>query len=270
MSLVFDEDDDSQQVWEMAAGSALFLPTNLSKLSSWLRLAVSSQSGGEWTPSIVDVINAGNPVTQTDTDRRTAVGASANGFPAMVFDGTDVHVWPLSNTINNMATKLGFWFWFKPAVVNTLQRLLTIAVSAGGSSVEKLQIYVNNTTLRAECYINNTTGRNLTTGAVLSAGAWHSIYFRYDSSLGGDANGIFFVNGVSAAVTGSAIGAGGASDLTVLPQPTGNAFIGGFNNSDTPTQAISNLGEFGPNLYAFNDTLTAAEQLAIRSFEAPT
>lgn len=249
-------------------GRGGFTPFQLSKVVSWLRLASSSQSGGEWTPSIVDVINAGNPVTQTDTDRRTAVGASANGLPTMVFDGSDVHVWPLSNSINNMTTKIGYWWWYKPATVTGTQRQLTVA-STGGASLNKIQTYASGATWRTEIYISGNNGRVGTTpAATLTAGAWHALYLQYDSSRGGDANLVKYINGVAQSLTMVDQGAGGT--LTVLQQPTGNMIIGGFNDSDTPTNPIVNLGEWGPNVFIFNDNLTAAEIAAILAFERPT
>ena len=49
-------------------GGGPFNPIQTGKAAGWLRLAVSSQSGGEWTPSIVDVLNAGNPMVQITDD----------------------------------------------------------------------------------------------------------------------------------------------------------------------------------------------------------
>lgn len=262
------DSEEGAQAWDRAAGSALFLPPDTGKVSSWLRLAVSSQDSGEWTPSIVDVLNA-NPVTQTDTDRRAAVGASANGFPTAVFDGSDVHVWPLSATIQNQTTKTGFFIWFKPASAASVQHLVAIGSGSGGASALKLVIYANNAQVFAEAYISGGNGRFGRTGNVLSAGAWTAIYVGYDSLLGGDPNLFMRINGTLQSLTYGNLGAGGT--LTTLPSVTGNALIGGStNDDDTPTQPIAVDGEVGPNLLAFNDTLTAAEELAIRSFEAPT
>jgi len=50
----------------------------LGKVSGFLSLAESTASGGEW-PTVVDLLNPGAPMTQTDADRRPAVGNSANG-----------------------------------------------------------------------------------------------------------------------------------------------------------------------------------------------
>lgn len=264
MRPLLDENDDSRQAWEMAAGSPQFLPTNLGKVSAWLRLAASSQASSEWTPSIVDVLNA-NPVTQTDTDRRAAVGVTANGYPTMVFDGTDVHVWPLSAAVQNMTTKLGFWIWFKPASIASVQHLVFIGAPA--ASAQKFDIYANNAQVFVEVYASGTIGRFGRTGNVLVAGTWSAVYIQYDSSRGGDANLAIFHNGASQSLTYGNLGAGAA--MTTLPAPTGDALVGGATNSDTPTQPIANGGEIGPNLFTLNDNLTAAEIAAVLGFEAP-
>jgi len=241
-----------------------FYPTQNSAVSGWLRLAASSQSGGEWTPSIVDVLNPGNPVTQTDVDRRAAVGAAANGLPTMVFDGTDVHVWPLSATINNMTTKLGFWFWFNPSTVSGVQAIL----GAGSLSTGKLLFYAVNAQVWCDCYISAGNGQTAKTGNILSAGTWISLYAQYDSSRGGNPNIAIYANGVSQSLSFTAIGAGGT--LTTLPQPTGSFLLGGNTDSDTPSIPIANGGQIGPNIFAFNDNLTAAQIAQLLAFEVPT
>jgi hypothetical protein len=237
------------------------------KVSGWLRLAQSGQSGGEWTPSIVDILNAGSPVTQTGTDRRAAVGSSANGLPTMVFDGTDMHIWPQSPS-QSSTTKVGIWFWYKPATVTGLQWLIGNALAVG-STHERFEFYANGDAVSCGCYITDTNGRTGTTPAAsLVAGAWHAIYRQYDSSRGGDANLAIFINGVSQGLTYTNIGAGGT--LTTLQAANGGAMIGGASDTDTPSFPIANGGQIGPNIFAFNDNLTVAEELIVRSFEAPT
>jgi hypothetical protein len=247
-----------------AATTTAFSPYQVSAVSSWLRLDASLESGGEWE-EISDVLNGASPVTQGDSDRRSAVGTSANGYPTAVFDGTDVHVWPLT-AANNGTTKLGFWIWFKPASVASVQHLVSIVSPT--ASAQKLDIYANNAQVFCECYISGTAGRFGRTGNVLSAGAWRAIYVQYDSNRGGDANLAIFIGGVSQSLTYGNLGAGGT--LTTLPVVTGNALIGGLTNSDTPSQPIANGGEIGPNLFAFSDNLTAAQIAALLLFEAPT
>lgn len=245
-----------------------FNPLQNGKVSGWLRLAASDQSGGEWTPSIVDVRNAGSPMVQTGAVRRAAVGASANGLPTMVFDGTDVHLWPQSPA-HSATTKVGLWLRFKPASVAGLQRLYSVAAGVVGSGTNRIQFYSSGAVLICECYISGADGRSFASpAATLTAAAWHAIYMQYDSSRGGDANLQIWVNGVSLALTPSNIGAGGT--LTTLPAATGSALFGGGSDSDTPVQAIANGGEIGPNSFALSDNLTVAEEANLRGFEVPT
>lgn len=254
---------------QLAGGSNGFLPTDTGKASGWLRLAASQQSGGEWTPSIVDILNPGNPVTQTDTDRRSAVGASANGLPTMVFDGSDVHVWPLNAAINNMATKLGLWFWFKPASLAAVQSLFPVRNGTGGASTRKLDIRINTDgSWTAQIFVDGTNGRALTTGAGrFSVGAWTAGYFRYDSSVGGDGCVKLYTLGVDESLSGANLGTGGT--LGALMQPTGNMLIGGTDNTDTPGSPILSGGEIGPGIVSFNDNLTADDIANMVSFERP-
>lgn len=243
-------------------------PRSAPEITGWLRLQASEQSGGEWV-NYVDVLNS-NPAVQADADRKCAVGTSANGLPTMVFDGSDMYQWPLSVTINNMTGPLIFVFFFKPAVVNTIQRLLNATIATGASAgSEKFSLYCVNATLSCEIYRTNTTGRQATTASsVLTAGAWSCIAMQYDHRRGGDANYTMHVDAVQVTNNFANIGAG--ATLDVLQQPTGNILIGSFNNSDTPTQAIANGGEMGPNLYVGGAILTQAKLDMLNTFERPT
>lgn len=240
-------------------------PYNATGISGWLRLAVSQQSGGEWTPSIIDVINAGSPMVQTDADRRAAVGSS-NGFPTMVFDGSDVHLWPISPA-HNSTTKVGIWIWYKPVdVINTCY--LYAAGDAGPVSAQRISLRQSTSRLGVRALITNDVGRDLLTPLLtLIVGAWHAVYMQYDSSRGGDPNVAVFVNGVSQSLSGANIGVGGT--LTTLQAATGNAGVGGGSDSDTPTLPIVNGGEVGPNIFAFNDNLTADDIAALMIYERP-
>lgn len=267
MQVCRDYQASAQAAWNVANGVS-FNPLNTGKVSGWLRLAVSQQSGGEWTPSIVDVLNAGSPMVQTDTDRRAAVGTSGNGFPTMVFDGTDVHLWPQSPATSS-TTKVGIWFWFKPATVASTQMLYEVAAGLGGSGTNRLIFYASNAKLQCEAYISNVNGRfGATSSNVLTVGAYTAIYLQYDSSRGGDANLAIFTGGVSQTLTYGNIGAGGT--LTTLLAASGNALVGGATDSDTPINPITNGGELGPNIISFNDNLTADEIANMLTFEAPT
>ena len=188
----------------------------------------------------------------------------------MVFDGSDVHVWPLAAGTNNRTDTLGFWIWFKPATAASVQRLLNITIATGAAvTFEKLSLYANNRTLVCEAYITNATGRVATTATnVLTAGTWTSIYLQYDSSRGGDANLAMYTDGTSRSLNYANIGVGGT--LGALQSPTGNCLIGGFSNVDATVQGIDTNGELGPNLFALNANLTADQIAALHAFEAPT
>ena len=241
-----------------------FSPSQVSAVTSWLRLADSLEALGEWD-EIYDVRDPANPVLQTDADRRTAVGTSGNSLPTAVFDGTDVLLWALAAG-NNHTAKLGFWIWFKPASTASVQHL--VAVVSPTATAQKIDVYANNAQVFCECYISGVAGRFGRTGNVLSAGTWSAIYVQYDSSRGGDANLAIFHNGSSQSLTYGNLGAGGT--LAALPTVTGSALIGGVTNSDTPSQPIANGGELGPNLFVLNDNLTAGQIAALLAFEAPT
>lgn len=255
--------------WEVRVNAKrAFFPSQLSSVSGWLRLAVSQQSGGKWTPSIIDVANSGSPMVQTVAVRQTSVGASLNGLPTMVFSGTNVHLWPQSPA-HSATTKVGIWLWYKPATVAGIQRLYTVAAGVSGSATNRLQLYATGDKLQCECYISGVDGRFGTTpAATLVAGAQHPIYLQYDSSRGGDPNLQIWVNGVSQTLVFGNLGAGGA--LAALPAASGNALVGGGTDSDTPANPIVVGGVIGPNIFALNNNLTASEELALRNFEAPT
>lgn len=235
----------------------------LGKVAGWLRLAQSTVSGGEWT-SIADIINPGSPMVQTDSDRRAAVGTTANGLPTMLFDGTDVHLLPQVPALSS-TTRLGMWLWYKPATLVGFQLLI---VNTG--TLKRFDLYQNNATLIVDAYVNNSVGRSFATAATLTAGAWHAIYAQYDSGRGGDPNVVLQVGGVAKSLTPTALGGGGAASLTVLQAASGNMFVGGGTDTDAPSSPIVNLGEIGPNIFLLNDNLTAAEELILRSFEVPT
>jgi hypothetical protein len=243
-----------------------FGPRQVSALKGWLRLADSTQSGGEWT-SIVDVLNPGSPMVQTDVDRRAAVGASANGLPTMVFDATDVHLWPVSPA-HSSTTKVGIWLWYKPATIVGTQFLYNVQNAVAGSATRRLAIFQNGATLQFTAYLDNFNGRSGATGAILSAGVFAAHYFQYDSSRGGDANIAIFSGGVAQSLAYSNDGAGGV--LGALQAASGSAVIGGSTDSDTPSNPIANGGQLGPNGYAFDDNLTAQQIANFLAFEAPT
>lgn len=244
----------------MAAGSRLFLPTDTGKIAGWLRLQTSTPVSGEW-PTVVDFLNAAAPMAQTDADRYPAVGASANGLPTMVFDATDVLLWPLSPS-RTSTTKVGLWVWYKPATVAGIQTIYH-------DTTKRLTIYANGSTVDVRAFRDNFNGRIGTSpAATLTAGAWHSIYYPYDFAQTGDDKIKLWVNAVAQSLVYSNDGAGGYG--TGLQAASGSACVGAETDSDTPTRPVANLGEIGPNIFALSDNLTQEEINNMHAFEAPT
>jgi hypothetical protein len=262
--------------YTMALQGALTLPSlqlsgtltvSASKMSGWLRLAASQQSGGEWTPSIIDVLNAGSPVVQTDVDRRAAVGASANGLPTMVFDTPgDVHLWPVSPA-QTSTSKWGLLFWFKPASVAATQAIY-VCINAGTN--RRFQVQILNATVAGFVYSDNFNARKGVTPNVLSVGVWCCIYVKFDGSLTGDARLAIFIDGVAQTLTYSDGDGVGAIMPATLRTAAGNALLGGGSDADTPVTPVTNGGQLGPNIIPFLDSLIAAEIAAFQGFEAPT
>jgi hypothetical protein len=250
-----------------ANASAAFNPARLSKISAWLRLQASTQSGGEWT-NWADVLNS-NPVAYNSA-RRPAVAAAANALPIATFNPASpvVGAWPLT-AANNQTAKTGVALWMKPAVVTggANQVIYMIAPGTGGANLQKFQVVQNNRTLVPWVAVTAGTanGRQLTTGNVLTVSTWAWVRLEYDSSRGGDANLKVYVNGADAGGAYSDIGAGGT--LGTLATVTGNALMGNFNDGSAVAPWS---GDFGPNLFVLSDNLTAAEETALMNFERPT
>lgn len=247
--------------------TALF-KINYGKVGAWYRLAASTAVTGEW-PSVVDVLNT-NPMVQTQAVRKAAVGTSTNGLPTMLFDGTDIHLLPLIAQNFNI-NKIGYWFWFRPANVASLQTIFRIAAIAGGANLNAIELYAQNSQVLGMSYLSgsNVNGRSVTTPvASLAINTWASIYFQYDASRGGDDNMRVYVNTVLPTQTYGNINAGGT--LTTLNNAIGNGFTGGANDSDTPASAIGNGGQIGNNTFVLLDNLTGPEMTNMQNFETPT
>jgi hypothetical protein len=188
----------------------------------------------------------------------------------MVFDGTDVHVWPLT-AANNGVSKLGFWFWFKPASLAAIQVIMAVRTGTGGANARKFDLRAGTSgEVAAQVFIpGGANGRQGITGTgKLVVGTWSAVYMQYDDSRGGDANLRIYVAGANETLTYSDIGAGGT--LGILPTVTGNGLIGATDNLDAPGGPILSGGLIGPNILAFNDNLTASEIAALLLFEVPT
>jgi len=249
-----------------AQGPSAALVSALSKVGARLRLGVSAPNAGEYDV-IVDA-NGGASTNQTDADRKPAAATSTNGLPVATWDGTDVLVWPnVQGT-----TKWGVACWVKPGTVSSAQLIYSRFNGTNASTQRVWQTGWSATgVMTTSVWISTAggTGRNINSaGSTIAAGVWRFFYSAYDSSLGGDANVMHFLDGVAIAQSGNSnIGAGGT--LGALQSSTGNAFIGGQSDSDTPASPLSNNTQTGPILYTMTDTLTVAEQLALMDQDRP-
>lgn len=257
-----DSGDDDRQAWEMAAGGVSFNPRDLSAVTAWLRLQVSSQSGGEWT-NWVDVLNS-NPGA-INSARRPAVAAAANGLPIATFATNDCVSVPLIAN-NNQTAKMGWAFWVKVGDLASTTALISVANGTGGSSAAKIQLFLSATEQpRIDAYISGTDGRRFTATSGITQDAWVWCRLRYNKDLGGDANATVFINGSVVGGSYANIGAGGT--LTDLPTVTGNLLIGNVNDG-AASSALN--GSIGPNIFFLGDDITAAQEAALMNFERPT
>lgn len=244
--------------------ASAFSPVQVSAVSGWFRLAASTAVTGEW-PTVVDVLNPGFPLT---SGAIPAVGTSANGLPTGVWDGSDVWVVTAASPSFSSTTKWGLWFWIKPASFASIQLLLREISGVSGMTLDRFELSVlTDGSIRIETYITNTNGRRgITAASLLTVGTWTAVYLQYDSSRGGDANVAVFTGGVSRSLSMSNLGTGGT--LTTLQALTGTPLFGG-NNAAGGSGLLNNT-EVGPNIFTFNNNLTATQIANFLAFEVPT
>lgn len=243
--------------------SPAFSPEQNTKLKAWLRLAASSQSGGEWT-NWVDVLNANPGVI--NAARRPAVGASANGIPLATFATNDCVSVPLIPA-NNQTTKTSIAMWVRVGNLVGTNTLVTYSVGTAGASARKLFMLLDSAErVRVDAYIAGTAGRIFTTTAGLTQNAFAWVRLNYNSLLGGDANLTARINAAAAAGAYTDAGAGGV--LTTLPTVTGNLLIGNTNDSAVASSPL--FGDIAGNIYFFDDDLTAIEEANYMNFDRPT
>jgi hypothetical protein len=250
-----------------ASPNSPFDPRQVSAISAWLRLAASTPTPDEYD-SVTDVLNV-NPAAQTDDTRRPAADASANALPIMVFDGSDMLVWPVAAS-NHATGKWEILLWLKPSNVASTQRVFACD-TASGASLNRIRVSLNNTGgIDVTVFITNADGRTFSTPAsVLTAGAWTFIRIAYDAVGATEADQLrVFIGGASQAMTGANLGAGGT--IGALRTATGNNIIGAANDSDTPVTPLLNASQIGPNVFVTNAALTTAQATALQAFERPT
>lgn len=252
------------------------LTAALAKVRRYYKLSASTPNAGEYD-SITE-IRGGSPITASGV-RKPAVGASANNLPTAVFDGTDVCLQPLESG-NNGTAAWWMFFRFKPADFGATQRIYS-AVSAGlsgAASANRCRFQVNGSTglIAWDIFVSGANGQTYTTATAFTAAAWGDAYLQFDGSrtnehdtdgATSDAKIRICINGSFTALTKSAIGSGGT--VTALNAATGNATIGGSNDSDTPVSPIRNGGALGDILQG-DTPLTSAELSAIRALDVRT
>lgn len=252
------------------------LTAALNKTKRYYRLASSTANAGEYD-SIVEV-NGGSPMTSSGV-RKPAASTSVNGLPVAVYDGTDVMLQPLESG-NNGTASWWIFFRFKPADLGASQRIYSAvgATLSGSASANRCRFQiVGGTGLVAwDVFVSGSNGQTYTSAAAFAAGSWNDAYLQFDSSrtnefdsdgATADAKIRVCINSSFTALSKSAIGSGGT--VTALNAATGNATIGGSNNSDTPVSPIRNGGALGDILQG-DTPLTSAELSAIRALDVRT
>lgn len=258
-------DDDDPRAWEMVAGGSAFLPTDLGKVSAWLRLAQATVTGSGYS-SVPDVLTT-NPAVQSTDARRPVNGTSANGLPIATLTD-DFLSWPLAAG-NNGATKWGCAFWMNSTADGSVRRIVCIRNSggAGNASADKLEVaYQTGRGILFDAYVSNGNAWRARSNQV--ATGLHFWTVEYDGTQSGDANRAIIT--MDAAVIGGTtfeLAAGVATEIpATLTTPTGNIFLG----ASTTVPGNPFTGIIGPNFWILNAQLSAAERAALMNFESPT
>jgi hypothetical protein len=248
-----------------------FIPTQVSAVRAWYRMASSTPVSGEWE-TIVDMLG-GASLTQTAALRKLAVSTSSNGLLTGTYDGTDVMRMPL-HAGNFNASKYGLAYHIRLAGVGP-QYLMSMLLGTAGVHVMSW-IVASTGKLILTIYIgSNANGRIYSTadGAV-SAGVYQFPRLQLDmtktnefDTTGSDADAKvrMLVNEVGLPLTASNEGAGGT--LTTLRTPTGAALFGAANDSDSPGGALDNGTIHGPNTYVLLETPTAQQGQLLLNFD---
>jgi hypothetical protein len=239
------------------------LASAFAKRAGMLDLLASTPVAGEW-PLVVDVLNPGSPMAQPSANRKAAVGVSTSGLPTMIFDGTDVYLWPASPAAVSTG-QFGLWFWSKysAAAIISGGTLFWHQAGVGGATLSRFGIGLSNgssaTNLAINCYATNANGRGYGTpfnGVTHST--WYANYLQYDASRGGDACHAYYLNGASQSFA-AVYNIGAGATLGTLQAANGSILLGGITDSDTPTSPLGNGSEIGSVVMTFNQNLTAAE-----------
>lgn len=258
------DDSDDRAQWEAAAGQQSSLPSDVSAVSAWLRLALGTVTGSGYA-SVPDVL-ASNPATQGTDAQRPVNTTAGNGLPTATF--TDDYLdWPLA-TGNNGATKWGVAFWMNSTADGTVRRIISVrrTGASGGASVDKLEVcYQTGRGLMFDCYASDGQAYRCRSDTV--ATGLHFWTVEGDFTLATDAlKTVITLDGTPLTCSFETAAGVQAAMPSSLPQPTGSIYIGAL----TTVPAFPFTGILGPNLYILNRQLTAGERTALRTFEAPT
>jgi hypothetical protein len=245
-----------------------FNPSQVSAVSSWLRLAASTINAGEYD-TIANVLVPTNPTNQVDADRKPAAGTSANGLPVMTWDGTDVLVWPRVAS-NNSTTQWGLMLWIKPAAnISSRQRIMHCTI---GTNSDRLNVDIVAGGLGIGFYnTGGSSGRAWEQFSCITPSVWQCIRVQFDGWLSGDDNVMqVFKNEVK--ITGPTFtDIGPHVDMTALNAGANGYLLGGgVTDQDAVIAPLLDGVLTGPNWFVLNKSPTAAQGLALMNFEAPT
>lgn len=183
--------------------------------------------------SVPDTLNT-NPATQSTAGRRPTGGSDGG----ITWDGGDVLVWPLVTNQNKNTSTMGVALWFNPASVLTNQTLFAIFDGAGGASARMFRLTATAANIRLDVYSTGITGRRGTASAVFTESVPAFVTAEFNGVLGDESTShVITVDGVVQSLSFSALNVGTFN--ATLQDATGNALIGGFTDSDTPSEPIS-------------------------------
>lgn len=272
---VEDEAREAQarrQAWALLNGGG-FLPSQISAITSWLRVA-SSTVTGSGISSLPDLLNS-NPAVQGTDAQRPALGTAANGLRLITGASGKVLTVPLiggnSQTIQwgmamHISTPLG-------AAARTIFGVRT------GNGADKLRVNFkvdSDESLRCVVYLDDSNNRSgLTAASQIGDSTVHFVTAEFDGDQVTEATRLTLtIDGVVKSLT-FANEAGSGTMPPSMVDAVGNGLIGAFN---TAGGSAPFTGFIGPNIYflgskmagATEGLLTAAARTALSNFERPT
>lgn len=238
-----------------------------SKVVAELDLTTATITGAGY--SSVPDLRASNPAVQSVDARRPVNGTSGNGLAIATYATQSVLSWPL--TANNYKTvKYSVAGWFKATSTTGNQSIFEVRAGTAGASTNSFSAILQSGRMNLFAYMNANDGKQKQAGGgdAITAGTYFWLRWLYDSTGATDDLKIrLFKNGTE--ITASAVNLGAGATLGALQSGvTGNALIGGINNSASPNQPLN--GVLGTKLRILNDNLTAAEETVLMALDHPT